>query len=108
MQSLNVSTGVPGTKGPSGPRTFQEVIQYFEEKNFNISGVTRNSSGAALANCTVKLFNQATNQLEQSGVSDASGNYSFTVDKAAVWLVLAYLSGSPDVAGTTVNTLAGA
>lgn len=99
--------------------------------NYTISGQTLDGSGAPLAGCTVHLFYTdiiGNNSFVGSGnvvpgvsntkdievglvVSDANGNYSFFVDAPgaapSAYYVVAYLPGSPDVAGTTVNTLVG-
>jgi hypothetical protein len=40
--------------------------------------------------------------------SDGSGNFSFNVGLGEQYYVVAYLPGSPDRAGVTVNTLVGA
>lgn len=79
----------------------------FPERNYTISGVTKDATGAALGTCDVRLFNTATNVMEQITTSDASGNYAFVVDKTQTWFTVAYKVGAPDVAGTTVNTLVG-
>lgn len=107
-QSHNAVSGIPNTRGPHIGRQFSEVPPYFEERNFLITGVTKDSAGAALGGCTVMLFNTVTNAVEQTQVSDGSGNYSFVVDKTRAWYAVAYKVGAPDVAGTTVNMLAGA
>lgn len=74
----------------------------------SIAGVTRAATGVPLGGCTVKLYRTATDELVETGVSDGSGVYSFaTVGPGQNYYVVAYLPGSPDVAGTTVNTLAG-
>lgn len=74
-----------------------------------ISGVTKNSNGAALASCTVKLYRTSDDVEVKSTTSDGSGNYSFTVaDTSTQYYVVAYKAGAPDVAGTSVNTLVGA
>lgn len=80
---------------------------YFPERNYTISGVTKDSTGAALGSVTVRLFNTATNLLEQTTTSDASGNYNFVVDKTQRYYQVDYKAGAPDLAGTSVNTLAG-
>lgn len=80
---------------------------YFPERNYVISGVTKDATGAPLGGVTVELFNTATDRREQAMVSDASGNYAFVVDKTQRWYLNAYKSGAPDVAGSTVNTLVG-
>lgn len=77
--------------------------QPFTERNYTISGITRDQSGNALGNCTLDLVNVATNIVEQTGISDASGNYSFVVDKTKLWQVIAYKAGAPDVTGATTN-----
>lgn len=75
-----------------------------------ISGVTKDSTGSPLSGCTVKLFRTVDDQLVGTQISDANGNYSFfnVVGGGLQYYVEAYKAGSPDVAGTTVNTLVGA
>ncbi len=74
-----------------------------------ISGVTKDSTGAALAGVTVKLYRTSDDALMATTTSDGSGNYSFAnVGLGEAYYVTAYKAGSPDVAGTTVNTLVGA
>lgn len=78
-------------------------------KTYNITGVTRDSAGAILGNCVVHLF-RTTDDVEIDQVnSDASGNYIFSlgVSPQNQQYAVAYKAGSPDVAGTTVNTLTG-
>ena len=100
--------GVPNLAGSGAVMNFMDGgAPVFEERNFVLADVTRDASGTPLGNCTVHLFNAATNALEQTTTSDASGNYSFTVDKTQLYYTREYKSGAPDVAGTSVNTLAG-
>jgi hypothetical protein len=99
--------GVPNTTVPSQPDRLSEWSPVFEERNYTISGVTRNATGSPLGFCTVKLFSSATDTKEQTTTSDASGSYSFVVDKTQLYWTVEYLVGAPDVAGTSVNTLAG-
>ena len=80
---------------------------FVRDRNYTISGVTRNGQGAILGSCVVHLFLTATDVLWAVTTSDASGNYSFTVPSGSSFYAVAYLVGSPDLAGTTVNTLAG-
>lgn len=83
-------------------------VQHLRGTLYGISGVTRDSSGAALGSCVVKLYRTATDVLVDSTVSDGSGNYSFpNVTPGDTYYVVAYLAGSPDVEGTTNNTLVG-
>lgn len=90
--------------GPGNLRGFDEPA--IHERNMLVSGVTRDSTGVALGGCTVELVNATTRVVEQTQVSDGSGNYSFTADKTQSYLLRAYKAGAPDVAGTSLNTLA--
>lgn len=73
---------------------------------FTISGVTRDSTGAALAACVLHLFESATDTEIAQTESDASGNYTFSIGQnSGFFYIVAYKVGAPDVAGTTVNTL---
>jgi hypothetical protein len=75
-----------------------------------ISGVTKDSTGAVLGSCVVHLFRTSGDLEIDMTTSDAStGAYSFSgVGLGETYYVVAYKAGSPDVAGTTVNTLIGA
>ncbi len=74
---------------------------------YTISGVTRDSTGATLDSCVVDIFDTVTNNFLATTVSDTNGNYSIGVNgsPAARFYAVAYKAGSPDVEGTTVNTL---
>src|SRR3954469_7696551 len=75
-----------------------------------LTGVTKDSSGAALGGCTVRVFRTADNSYIGATVSDAVGAYAFalpTGGAADQYFVVSYLAGAPDVAGTTLNTLTG-
>ena len=77
-------------------------------KTWVLQGVSRDKNGSILPNCTMLLFRASDNKFIDSQISDGSGNYSFTtVGPAENYFVNEYLAGSPDVAGTTVNTLIG-
>jgi hypothetical protein len=75
-----------------------------------ISGVTRDSAGAALGGCVVDLFRTASDERVQTVTSDGSGNYAFLPvnNGNGPYYIVAYKAGSPDQAGTTVNTVVGA
>ena len=73
----------------------------------SVSGTTRNATGGVLGGCNVKLFQTGTDLELGTTISNATtGAFTITsyVDNVTCYLV-AYLPGSPDVAGTTVNTL---
>ena len=73
-----------------------------------ISGVTRDLNGNPLAACTVKLYRTYDDSVHEVVTSDANGNYTFSaIVDGSNYYVVGYLPGSPDVAGTTVNTLVG-
>ena len=87
------------TAGETGPT--------YQPPDAILSGVTRDSAGAALGGCTVDLFRQDDNRWQARTVSDGSGNYSFTVMNGTPWFIREYLAGVPDRAGTTKNNITG-
>ena len=80
---------------------------YFTINTVAPVGITKNSAGVALPNCRVDLFKvDAQEQYLATTYSDASGNYSFTVgSNSGYFFCRAYLPGSPDLAGTTTDTV---
>jgi hypothetical protein len=77
--------------------------------SFTLSGVTKDSTGAPLGNCMVRLFESATNTELGETTSDGSGAFTFSLGQnSGFFYLVAYKPGSPDVAGTTVNTLTAA
>jgi len=88
---------------------------------FVIQGVTRDSGGTPLGSCVVSLYRTGNpptgmnpigdglDELVDRVTSDAStGAYRFdVVGLGQLYYVVAYKAGSPDVSGTTVNTLQG-
>ena len=107
--------GVPKVgKGIAAVRGFNEVDAYFPERNLSITGVTKDSTGVALGNCTLFLFDKADPGNKYGPFySDANGNFSIPIPKGlsqpqvTTWSLDAYKAGGTDVAGTTVNTLVG-
>lgn len=90
---------------PSGPFVNSQA-QLFRQF-WLLTGVTRDSAGAALGACTVHLFLTQGDLEVAEMVSDASGNFSFSVGTGTgtKYYIVAYLPGSPDRAGTSLNTL---
>lgn len=82
-------------------------VPYSRQVQYVLSGITKDSAGAVLPNCTVDAFEKNTNQHRGTTVSDSLGNYAVHVsgNGGEQFKTLAYLAGAPDVAGTTVNTL---
>jgi hypothetical protein len=72
-----------------------------------VTGVTKNSQGVNLGGCTVDLFRTVDDLKVNSVVSDSSGNFTIVLgtDSYHAYYLTAYLSGSPDVAGITVNNI---
>lgn len=70
-----------------------------------IIGYTLDSTGAALGNCIVQGFVTATEVFVAQVTSDAAGYYELPTPYTGAHYIVAYKSGSPDVAGTSVNTL---
>lgn len=70
----------PGNPSGFGPFISEEMTRY-------ITGVSRNSAGAALGLCFCELVNEQTRVAEQNTISDASGNYSFACDKTQEYFV---------------------
>jgi hypothetical protein len=101
---------------PILPTTFgQHIMEYYTEstQKWFISGITMNSSGVPIGGCRIVVLQ--TNKLSYNSdvyanpvigetISDGNGNYSLQVDYEN-FQILAYLPGSPDLAGVTINTV---
>ena len=75
---------------------------------FQITGQTIDSAGAPLASCVTTLYRTLDDLRIDRVTSDGSGNYAFSgAGPGETYYVVAYKAGSPDVEGTTVNTLVG-
>lgn len=72
--------------------------------NNRITGVSRDATGAALGNCTVKVFRTADDVLVASTTSDGSGNWTAYPTQVGPYYFVEYKAGSPDVFGTSPNT----
>lgn len=73
-----------------------------------IYGVTRDSAGVILGSCDVHVFRTVDDVEVDQVVSDATtGVYRCAVAGGLTYYVVAYKAGSPDVSGTTLNTLIG-
>lgn len=89
---------LPGMMG-SRPQTPQILRIY---------GVTKDSTGTPITSCVVDLFRSFDNMFVDQVISDGSGNYEFrSPSLSTTYYVVAYKAGSPDTAGTTINTLVG-
>lgn len=92
----------------AGPRVVHNLLPY-PPTYFRLAGVTKDSTGAVLGNCVVDWFDTATDAKIGTTTSDANGLYEFRSagQPPNAYYLVAYKAGSPDVAGTTVNTLVG-
>ena len=68
-------------------------------------GVTRDQYGSPLGGCRVRCFLTATTELVSDVVSDGNGNYLATTPYTGAHFIVVHRSGSPDVAGASVDTL---
>lgn len=74
--------------------------------SYSLSGNCYNSRGAAVASATVKIFDTATDTLQATTTSNSGGAYVFTtLTSVGPYYAVAYHANSPDIAGTTLNTL---
>lgn len=75
---------------------------------YQITGITYDSTGVALPSCKVQIYRTADDSYVSDTTSDATtGYYAIPASNVFTHYLVAYLVGSPDVAGTTVNTLTG-
>lgn len=85
------------------------MMSVFTPTSFKISGVTKDSTGAVLGNCVVKMYRTTDNVIIDSVTSDTNGLFEFRSAAAppTAYYLVAYKAGGTDVAGTTVNTIVG-
>lgn len=72
------------------------------------NGFSRDASGGVIAGVTVKCMLTATDTKQSEAVSDADGLFVVSTSEAGGHYLIFYKTGTPDIAGTTVNTLLGA
>lgn len=73
--------------------------------NWEIVGVTRTSTGTVLASCAIDLFETGSDLVKGRTVSGADGSFTLSNPGTGPFYLVAYKTGSPDVAGTTVQTV---
>ena len=100
--------GVPQVpKAMPTVRCFTAIPVHVPDDRFTIVGVTRDASGVALGDCVVELFRTADDSRAGVVQSDASGNFILDASDQLTHYEVGYKAGSPDVFGTTLNTLVG-
>lgn len=77
-----------------------------QSRNF-IRGICKDSGGSPVANAIVQGFVTATDAFVGEVQANTDGTYNLGTEqlKTTAHYLVAYKSGSPDTAGTTVNTL---
>jgi hypothetical protein len=84
---------------------FQAMPVFAPDEDFTFAGITKTGAGAALASCHLDLFRTADDSKAGETDSDANGVYLLYASSELTHYAVAYKTGAPDVAGTTVNTL---
>lgn len=77
-------------------------------KTYTLDGYTRDyDTQAIIAGCAVHLFKTSDDTEVAQTVSSSLGYFNFTglPDTVTEYYLVAYLTGTPDMAGTTLNTL---
>lgn len=94
---------------PEGPMVLRSNLRNYSPptpRTWTISGTTRNSVGTALGNCTLHFYTVNSPYIYVgSATSDSSGNYTFNPPGNDGYSADAYKTGSPDVAGRSINGL---
>lgn len=97
---------IPGAPGMSAIGRFFDPPQ--QTSRYVVSGVTRDGvTNAVLGGCVVRVYETVTNILRGYTISDVNGNWAVEIsgDRTIALRAIAYLAGSPDLKGTSVNTL---
>ena len=107
--------GKPGSPLPIGfgrtvyrPSQFDTPQNDLKLRNYAVTGITKDSTGAALAGCTVDIYETLSDIHRGRTVSDAAGNYTINVngpDTGLTFYGRASLAGAPERAGTTVEVV---
>jgi hypothetical protein len=108
MNGPSVVSGNPSTPGLMPTIVAPSLLNLSAQQVFTITGRTLDAVGNPLGTCALHLFRTADDAvIRNNSSSDASGNYSLVVAPGVTHYLVAYKAGSPDVEGTTVNTLVG-
>lgn len=92
---INACAFEPWHAGPGGTPSLKFVM-----------GRCKDASGNAIASATVRIFRSSTGQFVRETLSDENGYYEAGTEYPGQnHQVVAYVSGSPDRMGATVNTM---
>jgi hypothetical protein len=106
MWPVNAESCIPGIKGLATQGVLGPLAQFVADQDFTLSGVTYDSTNAALGTCNVDLFITGTDVLAARTVSDpTTGAYLIYVSPAFTYYAVGYKAGGTDVSGTTRNDL---
>jgi hypothetical protein len=102
---VNPASGLKDSKSINDGNNDRVFLRELGTSNSILSGVSRDNFGVALGFCRVMAFR--TNDMSFVGetTSDGSGNWTMPMQKSGLFFLVEYKSGSPDVAGTSVNTI---
>lgn len=96
---LNVPRSLPTV------RALREAVPIFPLP-YTISGVTKDAAGVPVTGCSVVLYRTADDSIAARDISDdVTGAFRIDASSEITHYAVAYKSGSPDLAGVTVNTL---
>lgn len=107
FSAIAARIGFTGSVALGGTVTVSVYGQLVPFKSFALSGLTIDQNGNAIPGCTVLLFRTLDDVLIASTISDGNGRYSFPnlPNATTDYFVNAYLTGNPDIFGTTSNKL---
>lgn len=107
LGDLTLSSTVAVTSGPSATLSVTleaATLSSTTDQNYPITRTIRNQARTIMPGATVLLLVKATRALEDESVSDTGGSVTFWVDDKTVdYLLVAYLEGTPDLAGAVIN-----
>jgi len=86
-------------------RIFSELLGLVDTGKVRIRGVTKDSNGNPLGNCSVKCFRASDDSLITTTTSDVDGNYSIDIPMGYVVYLVAFKQNEGWVEGTTDPTI---
>jgi phage baseplate assembly protein gpV len=97
------------TTGPWGSRADwrQPLPAQPKKQGYNpfINGIAKDATGAPLEGATIRCHRVEDGALVATTISAADGTWTVRPSVPGTFYIVAYKTGSPDVAGTTLQTL---